>query len=106
MNLTDAVTNVDDATALLLTWRGAALRQLGLVSPARDALKEALKSRSRDEIIQRRAMVERARCAIDEGDPAAARRDLVRVLTKDPTHPGIQELLDLTLVISQIRSDP
>ncbi len=105
VNLTDAVTNVDDATALLLTWRGSALRQLGLVSPARDALKEALKSRTRDAIIQRRAMVERARCSIDEGKTDEARRDLVRVKTKDPTHPGIQELLDLTLVISQIRSE-
>ena len=106
VSLTDAVTNVDDATALLLTWRGSALRQLGLVTPARDALKEALKSRSRDAIIQRRAMVERARCSIDEGKTSEARRDLVRVKTKDPTHPGIQELLDLTLVISQIRSEP
>jgi tetratricopeptide (TPR) repeat protein len=105
VTLTDGVTNVDDPTALLLTWRGAALRELGLVTPAHDALKEALKVRSRDAIVQQRAMVERAKCYIDEGNAAAARRDLIRLMTKDPAHPGIQELLDLTLVISQIRPE-
>ena len=106
VDTTDALTNVDDPTALLMTMRGAALRELGLVSPARQALKEALKSRSRDAIIQQRAMVERAKCSIDEGKSSTARRDLLRVLTQDPAHPGIHELLDLTHVISQIRSEP
>jgi predicted Zn-dependent protease len=96
VDLTNGITNDDDPTALLVTFRGIALRLLGHQTAAREAFKEALKSRSRDAVIRHRALVERARSHLDEGNPTMARKDLERVLGEDSSFPGLQELLAAT----------
>jgi predicted negative regulator of RcsB-dependent stress response len=92
VDVTNGITNEDDPTALLLTFRGIALRESGHHTAAREAFKEALKSASRDKVIRHRALLERARCYVDEGKAAMARKDLERVLAEDSTFPGLQEM--------------
>lgn len=58
INVTNEVTNVDDQTALLATYRGIALREQGHLCASRDAFKEALKSTKRDEAIRHLALFE------------------------------------------------
>ena len=89
VDLTDGVTNVDDATALLCTFRGVALREQGFFDAARLALREALRSRSREPVIRHRAWFERAECYRREGKRAQARKDLERILAEDSDFPGL-----------------
>ncbi|HEY2429998.1 MAG TPA: DUF4236 domain-containing protein, partial [Acidimicrobiales bacterium] len=52
VRITDGVTNTDEATALLLVLRGAALRRQGDTEAARQVLTEAYRVRSRDPSIR------------------------------------------------------
>ena len=85
--------NEDDATALLLSFRGVALRELGHHVAAREAFKEALKSKSREPVIRHYALVERAKTYLAEKKPGMARKDLERVLAEDAAYPEVRELL-------------
>lgn len=60
VELTDGMHNEDDATALLLCFRSTALREEGHNDAAHEALKEALRSRSRAAPIRHHALAERA----------------------------------------------
>ena len=93
VDLTNGVTNDDDPTALLMTFRGMALRELSHHTAAREAFKEALKSKSRHKVIRQRALIERARSYLQEDKRAMARKDLERVLSEDSSFPGLQELI-------------
>jgi len=93
-NLTNAITNVDDATALLLIFRARAFARTGHVDAARECLKEAMKSRSRTPAVRHRALLERAEINLAAGRKAAARKDLEAVLADDATYPGLSEALD------------
>lgn len=92
--LTDGLGNSDDATALLLTLRGEALRELGMPTAARECLREALKSRKRSNAILHRALAERASAYVAEGRRAMALKDLERILAEDSTYPGVREALN------------
>jgi hypothetical protein len=48
VELTNGLENADDSTAMLLVYRGVALRELGYHEAFRAACKEALESKSRD----------------------------------------------------------
>jgi tetratricopeptide (TPR) repeat protein len=93
IELTDDVTNDDDATAFLCTMRGVALREEAHFGAARDAFKEALKSKKREPVVRHRALLERARCYEAEGKRALARKDLELILSEDSSYPGLQEAL-------------
>lgn len=93
VDLTNAISNSDDPTALLVTFRGIALREQGHHEAARGAFKEALKSKSRDSAIRYRALAERAETYAAEGKTAMAKKDLERILAEDASVPGIQERL-------------
>lgn len=93
VDLTNGITNYDDPSALLLTFRGIALREQGHHTAAREAFKEALKSKSRDAAIRHRALLERAASYTAEGKAAMARKDLERVLAEDANYPGVREAL-------------
>jgi tetratricopeptide (TPR) repeat protein len=93
IEVTDDVTNQDDATAFLCTMRGVALREEGHFDAARDAFKEALKSKKREPVVRHRALLERARGYEAEGKRALARKDLELILSEDSTYPGLQEAL-------------
>lgn len=95
IDLTNGLVNDDDVTALLLTYRGRAFRALGQTIAAREALKEALKSKKRDTAIRHQALIERALTYVDEGKPAQARKDVERVMAEDRSHPDLAPLLAL-----------
>jgi tetratricopeptide (TPR) repeat protein len=97
IQLTEGLTNEDDAAALLCVFRGQAFREQGFHDAAHAALKEALRSRSREAPIRHRAFAERAQNYIAQGKKAQARKDLERILAEDSDYPGLREqLADLT----------
>jgi hypothetical protein len=63
IGLTEGMKNADDASALLCLFRGHALREQGFHDAAHEALKEALRSRSRAAPIRHLALAERAQNA-------------------------------------------
>jgi Protein of unknown function (DUF4236) len=93
VDLTDGVDNQDDATALLCVLRGAAMRELGYLDASREALKEALRVRSRSTQVRHLALLERARTHIAQNKMAMARKDLERILAEDSRYPGLSEAL-------------
>ncbi len=93
VDLTNGVTNVDDATALLCVLRGSALHQLGFHEAAREAFKEAMRVRSRPATIRHRALIERAGTYLAQRKNAMARKDLERVMAEDANFPGLREAL-------------
>jgi len=87
------VGNEDDATAILLVFRGAAFRQQGFQDAAHEVLKEALRSRSRAAPIRHLALSERAENYIAQGKKAMARKDLERILAEDSDYEGVRDRL-------------
>lgn len=92
--LTEGVTNDDDPTALLCVFRGVALREQGFLDAAREAFKEALKSKKRAPVIRHRALLERARTYEMDGKRGMARKDLERIMAEDSTYDGLAEALE------------
>jgi tetratricopeptide (TPR) repeat protein len=93
IDVTDGVVNADDPSALLLTFRGAAFREQGLYTAARESLRAALASRQRDPAIRHRALMERSSTYIAEGKISQARKDLERILAEDSDYEGIRGLI-------------
>jgi tetratricopeptide (TPR) repeat protein len=94
VELTDGLSNEDEPSTYLLTQRGRALRQLGQPGAAREALKEALRVRSRPAQLRHAALIERAHCYMSEGKAGMARKDLEKVYAEDSRYPGLREALD------------
>jgi tetratricopeptide (TPR) repeat protein len=94
VDLTNGVENVDDVTALLNAYRGSALRNLGHQDAAREALKEALRSKKRESPILNFALSERAETYLAQNRVAQARKDLERILADDSSFPEIRERLE------------
>ncbi len=94
IELTEGVTNEDDASALLLVFRGAAFRQQGYHDAAHETLKEALRSRSRAAPIRHLALSERAENYMAQGKKGMARKDLERILAEDSDYERVRERLD------------
>ena len=93
VDLTNGLRNEDDVTALLLVYRGVALRELGFHEASREAFKEALKSKARDQDIRHLALSERARTYQAENKKAMARKDLERILAENAGYAGVRERL-------------
>lgn len=93
VDLTNGLTNEDDATTYLLIQRGEALRELGHYDAAREAFKSALAPRGRLTELRQRAWVERGQAFLAEGKRGMARKDFERVLAENSTYPGLGELL-------------
>lgn len=93
VDLTNGIGNTDDPTALLVAFRGAALREQGHFVAAREAFKEALKSKARASAIRHKALIERAETYVAENKLAMAKKDLERVLAEDASVPGVRERL-------------
>jgi tetratricopeptide (TPR) repeat protein len=91
--LTEGVRNEDDAAALVCVFRGQALRQLGFNDAAHEALKEALRSRSRAAAIRHLALAERAQNYLAQNKKSQARKDLERILAEDSDYEGVREQL-------------
>jgi tetratricopeptide (TPR) repeat protein len=93
IELTDGVRNEDDASALLCVFRGQAFREQGFHEAAHEALKEALRARSRVAPIRHLALAERAENYLAQGKKAMARKDLERILAEDSSYEGVRERL-------------
>ena len=93
-DLTENIDNQDDLTALLLVYRGIALRELGYPDASLEALRDALRARSRDQEIRHLAYSERATTYEGLGKKAMARKDLERILAKDSRYEGVKERLE------------
>jgi len=93
IELTEGIKNEDDAAALLCVFRGQAFRQQGFHDAAHEALKEALRSRSRAAPIRHLALAERAQNYLGQGKKGMARKDLERILAEDSNYEGLREQL-------------
>lgn len=93
VEMTNGMTNEDDASALLCVFRGIAFRDQGFFDAARESFKEALKSKKREAVVRHRALLERARCYEAEGKRAMARKDLERIMAEDSSYEGLAESL-------------
>jgi len=93
VELTEGLKNEDDASALLCVFRGAAFREQGFHDAAHEALKEALRSRSRAAPIRHLALSERAANFLAQGKKSQARKDLERILAEDSSYEGVREQL-------------
>lgn len=74
-------------------FRGRAFREQGFHDAAHEALKEALRSRSRAAPIRHLALVERAQNYLAQNKKGMARKDLERILAEDSTYEGVREQL-------------
>jgi len=93
IELTDGMKNEDDAAALLCVFRGQAFREQGFHDAAHEALKEALRSRSRAAPIRHLALGERAQNYLAQGKKGMARKDLERILAEDSHYEDARERL-------------
>jgi len=93
VDLTEGLTNDDEASTYLLIQRGVALREKGLHDAAREAFKEALRVRSRPAELRHKALVERSSTYNAQGKTSMARKDLERVYGENSQYPGLRELL-------------
>jgi len=93
IELTEGMKNEDDASALLCVFRGQAFRQQGFHDAAHEALKESLRSRSREAPIRHLALAERAQNYLAQGKKGMARKDLERILAEDSDYPNVREEL-------------
>jgi tetratricopeptide (TPR) repeat protein len=93
IDMTNGLANETDQHAFLLVLRGRALRESGMFDAARESLKEAMRRRSVDSEIRRRAYLERANTYLAQGRRAQARKDLERILAEDANYPGLGEAL-------------
>jgi tetratricopeptide (TPR) repeat protein len=94
VEITNGITNEDEATMLLLVFRGIALREQGHYDAAHEVFKEALRSRSRPSELRHFALSERARNFEAQGKKGMARKDLERILAEDAKYEGVRERLD------------
>jgi hypothetical protein len=94
VDLTNGIDNTDDVTALLSAFRGSAFRNLGHFDAAREALREALRSRKREHAILNFALSERAETYVAQDRKSQARKDLERILADDSSSPGVRERLE------------
>ncbi len=93
IDMTNGVTNSDDATALLLGLRGRAFAQLGYNDAARECFTDALRSRSRAAEVRHRVLLERVQVDLAQNRKTAARKGIEKVLAEDPTYPGLTDAL-------------
>lgn len=93
VDLTEGLTNEDEASTFLLIQRGIAFREQGFPDAARESLKEALRIRSRPAELRQRALIERGLTYLSEGKRAMARKDFEKVLSENSAYPGLREHL-------------
>lgn len=93
IDLTNGLNNDDEAATFLLIQRGTAFREQGYFEAAREALKEALRIRSRPAELRHLALIARGHTYLAEGKKAMARKDYERVLAEDAGYPGLRDML-------------
>ena len=92
---TEDIENEDDATAMLLVLRGIAFREKGFFDASLECLKQALAKRTRSEGILNRGLWERSFTYERMGKKALAKKDLEKIMSREPGYSGLNERLSL-----------
>jgi tetratricopeptide (TPR) repeat protein len=92
---TEDVENVDDATAMLLILRGIAFREQNFLDASLECLKEATAKRTRSEVVLNRGLWERAYTYERMGKKAMAKKDLEKIMAREPQYSGLVERISL-----------
>jgi len=100
IEVTNGMTNVDDATCLLLIYRGIAFRETGYRDAAKEAFKESLKSKKRSMTIRHRGHAERALTYMADGKQALALKEVEKIMAENPNDEGVK------LILSALDSGP
>jgi tetratricopeptide (TPR) repeat protein len=90
---TEDVENIDDATAMLLILRGIAFREQNFLEASLECLKQAIAKRTRSEMVLNRGLWERAYTYERMGKKAMAKKDLEKILSREPAYSGLAERL-------------
>lgn len=104
IEVTNGMTNVDDATCLLVIYRGIAFREIGYKDAAKEAFKESLKSKKRSMTIRHRGHAERALTYMADGKQALALKEVEKIMAENPNDEGVK--LILSALDSGPRTDP
>ncbi len=100
IEVTNGITNVDDATCLLMIYRGMAFRETGYRDAAKEAFKESLKSKKRNMTIRHRGHAERALTYMAEGKQALALKEVEKIMAENPNDEGVK------LILSALETGP
>ena len=92
---TEDIENEDDATAMLLVLRGIAFREKGFFDASLECLKQSVAKRSRSEGILNRGLWERSFTYERMGKKALAKKDLEKIMAREPSYSGLNERLSL-----------
>jgi len=92
---TEDIENEDDATAMLLVLRGIAFREKGFFDASLECLKQSVAKRSRSEGILNRGLWERSFTYERMGKIALAKKDLEKIMSREPSYSGLNERLNL-----------
>lgn len=93
IEVTNGMANVDNATCLLMIYRGMAFRETGYKDAAKEALKEALKSKKRNMTIRHRGHAERALTYMSENKQALALKEVEKIMAENPNDEGVKLIL-------------
>ena len=94
LETTEEIENIDEATALLLIYRGIALRELGHLDAAIESLRRARSSKKRHEDVLNKALFERAITYERMGKKSQAKKDLEKIIATDSDFPGVSGMLE------------
>jgi len=100
IEVTNGMGNVDDATCLLVIYRGIAFRETGYRDAAKEAFKEALKSKKRNMTIRHRGHAERALNYMADGKQAYALKEVEKIMAENPNDEGVK------LILSALDANP
>jgi tetratricopeptide (TPR) repeat protein len=92
---TEDIENLDDATAMLLVLRGIAFREKGFFDASLECMKQGLAKRTRSEGILNRGLWERSFTYERMGKIALAKKDLEKIMSREPAYSGLNERLSL-----------
>jgi tetratricopeptide (TPR) repeat protein len=93
IHTTEGVSNHDDASAVLLVFRGIAMREEGMLEAALEEFKLVIATPSRDQAIRNKALFERALTYQKLKKDVLARKDWEKILVTDGAYEGVKEKL-------------
>jgi tetratricopeptide (TPR) repeat protein len=93
IEISNGIVNVDDATCLILIYRGIAFRESGYIDASKETFKEALKSKKRSMVVRHRGHAERALTYMADGKSALALKEVEKIMAENPNDEGVQLIL-------------
>lgn len=93
IEISNGIVNVDDATCLILVYRGIAFRESGYIDASKETFKEALKSKKRSMVVRHRGHAERALTYMADGKSALALKEVEKIMAENPNDEGVKLIL-------------